>query len=139
MSTEDNSTTAIEKTIPSTSEIIQKAQEQQQVPTTDNSGYSKRVVEWVSQENCGACVKQEEFFNNVLKPQSDIPVEITKVDVKSERGQQIADEHNLKYTPFYKECLIPKDPTKQPECREGNKYDPNEWKIKVNESNSTQQ
>lgn len=131
MSTEDNSIIENQQsTIPSTTEIVQKAQ--------DNNGYSKRTVEWVSQDNCGACVKQEEFFNNVLKPQSDVPAEITKVDVKSDRGQQIADENNLKYTPFYTECLIPKDPNKKPECRTGNKYDPNEWKIKVNETNQSQ-
>lgn len=137
-------------TIPSTTEIVQKAQEaqtqqntppieppvtQQSINNTDNnSGIVKRTIEWVSQDNCGACVKQEEFFNNVLKPQSDVPVEITKVDVKSDRGQQIADENKLKYTPFYTECLIPKDPNEKPKCRTGNKYDPNEWKIKLNNS-----
>lgn len=141
MSTEDNSSN-IEQTIPSTTEIIQKAQEQQQnqqpINNNNDNGIAKRTIEWVSQPNCGACEKQEEFFNNVLKPQSDVPIEITKVDVSSERGQQIADERNLKYTPFYEHCIVFKDPNRKPECTTGNDFNPKNWKIKLNETTSTQ-
>jgi hypothetical protein len=148
---EDN----IDNTIPSTTEIVQKSQEaqaQQQseqqnntspVATTTTTTASnpnkvvKSTIEWLSMEGCGACPKQEAFFNDTLKPQRDVPTEITKVDVKSDRGQQIADENKLKYVPFAEECLIFEDPNKKPECRKINKYDPSEWKIKLNSDSTT--
>lgn len=137
MSTEDNSSN-IEQTIPSTTEIIQKAQEVQQNQQQVNPNeIEKSTIEWVSMDSCGGCKQQDDFFNNTLKPQRDVPTEITKVDINSERGQQIADENNLKYVPFAKECLIFKDKNKQPECKTYNRYDPKDWKLKVNETSSS--
>ena len=138
---EDNSNSSI----PSTTEIVQKSQEaeqaqaQIQTPSQVSNNPNKVVkseIKWLSMDGCGACPKQEDFFNNTLKPQRDVPTEITKIDVKSDQGQQIADENKLKYVPFAEECLIYEDPNKRPECRKINKYDPSEWKIKLN-SDST--
>ena len=151
---EDNSNSSI----PSTTEIIQKSQQNnnnnnntslpidaplpevtspsQQLTTKPNE-IEKSTIEWVSQDSCGGCKQQDEFFNNTLKPQRDVPTEIIKIDINSDRGQQIADENNLKYVPFAKECLIFKDKTKQPECKTYNSYDPKNWKIKLNDNNTT--
>lgn len=142
--------------IPSTTEIVQKAvaiePQQQNTPpiespsqtatatataTINPNEVEKSTIEWVSQESCGGCQQQDEFFNNTLKPQRDVPTEITKIDINSDRGQQIADENNLKYVPFAKECLIFKDKNKQPECKTYNSYDPKHWKLKLNETQSS--
>lgn len=99
--------------------------------------YLSREITWVGRTDgsnaCGGCQDLNNFFTNELVPQSDVPTNVKKLDVDSPEGKQIVQDNNLKYIPYAKECLISSDPNKEPECKEVNRWDKNDWKIKVND------
>jgi glutaredoxin len=111
----------------SSSSSIQQQQETITVPK-----YAKRTIEMLGLDECGHCVDAETFFKTELTPNSDVPVEYRKISADSTEGQNIVDEKDLKYVPFIKECLIPTDPSKPPECQEVKGLKKNKFKFKVN-------
>lgn len=134
MSTEDS---LEQSAIPSTTEIIQKAQEQTApsipaVPAANPNEVEKVTIKWLSQEKCGGCESNQNFYDKELVPESDVPVEITKIDSESDEGKKLIDDKGLKYAPYVEYCKIFKDKSKEPDCKTINKYDPKFYQKKVN-------
>ncbi len=95
--------------------------------------YAKRTIEMTGLETCGGCIDAETFVKTELIPNSDVPTDFTKIDANSEAGKKIVEEKDLEFVPHFKECLIPSDPTKEPECRDIKEFKKGAFKTKVNE------
>lgn len=102
---------------------------QQQQP---EKKYEKNVIKLVGLDTCGHCIQTEKFIQTELKPNSDVPVEYTKIDANSPEGQLIKDEKKLKFVPYVEQCLIPVDKTKPAECTEINEFKKDWFRVKVN-------
>ena len=95
--------------------------------------YEKNVIKLVGLDTCGHCISTDKYINTELKPNSDVPVEYTKIDANSPEGQLIKDEKKLKFVPYVEQCLIPVDKTKPPECSTINEFKKDWFKVKVNQ------
>lgn len=121
MSTVENTnSTPLVNSNPSTSEIITPKK------------YAKRTIEMIGLSSCGHCSDTESFIKSELTPNSDVPVEFKLLDANSPEGRVVVEQKKLKNVPYIKECLIPTEPDKQPDCKEINEYRKEFFKTKVN-------
>lgn len=74
---------------------------------------------------CGTCGHSNEFLKEKLNKGTKLPTAFSYIDVDSSLGKQVVKEENLKSKPFFKNCTIYEDGTK--DCKKINRFDPKDW------------
>jgi glutaredoxin len=123
---------AVEPTTTTTNELGTPIVKNTTTNVTPDTKYVKREITMVGFDDCGHCVDAETYFKTELIPTSDVPVDYKKIIADSDEGKKIVEEKGLEFVPYVKECLIPKDPNKQPDCQEMKSFKKSKFKSKVN-------